>query len=378
MHEVEFGRRRMAVPIIQGGMGIGVSLERLSGAVAACGGMGVLSAAHAGYRAEDFGARPVEANMRELGSAVARARQIARGVGLIGVNVMVACQDYARYVKTSVEAGADAIISGAGLPLELPSFAEGRDVLLAPIVSSAKAVKLICRSWQTRYNRLPDFVVVEGAEAGGHLGFSANELVGKTARPLADLVRDVVAAVNPFAETVGRKIPVFAAGGVFTGKDIGELMACGADGVQMATRFIATEECDADDGFKQAIIDSREEDIGIVVSPVGMPARAIQSPFVKRVASGVRERIVKCVRCLRGCAPADAPYCITQALVNAAKGRREDGLFFCGANAFRVDRIRKVDELIAELMDELRAFRAAAGCVNPGTNGEALRVGDAS
>lgn len=347
----------MSVPIIQGGMGIGISLERLAGNVAACGGMGILSAAHAGYRAADFNANTVEANMRELAHGIERAKEIAHGVGLVGVNVMVACQDYARYVKTSIEAGADAIISGAGLPMELPAFAKGRDILLAPIVSSAKAAKLLCRSWKSRYDRLPDFVVVEGAEAGGHLGFTAQELLTHTAQPLAEIVHEVVEAVKPFADEIGRRIPVFAAGGIFTGRDIGNMLDVGAAGVQMATRFIATEECDADPEFKQVIIDSREEDIQIVASPVGMPARAISTHFVKRVTEGAKERIGKCVKCLRSCIPSETPYCITKALVNAAKGQREDGLFFCGSNAFRVDRIRKVRDLIDELMDELRASR---------------------
>lgn len=359
MFEVFFGTRTMSIPIIQGGMGIGVSLERLAGSVASCGGMGVLSAANAGYRAPDFDSRPVEANMRELSLGIKKAKEITHGVGLIGVNVMVACQEYGRYVKTSIEAGADAIISGAGLPMDLPSLAEGCDVLLAPIVSSAKAAKLLCRTWKSRYNRLPDFVVVEGAEAGGHLGFTVEELIHHTATPLAQLVREVIAVVKPYSDEIGRRIPVFAAGGIFTGQDIGGMIANGADGVQMATRFIATEECDADDEFKRVIVDSREEDIEIVVSPVGMPARAISSQFVKRMANGTKERITKCVRCLRSCVPTEAPYCITKALVNAAKGSREDGLFFCGSNAFKVDRIRKVRDLIDELMAELRDFRAS-------------------
>lgn len=347
----------MSIPIIQGGMGIGISLERLAGSVASCGGMGVLSAANAGYRALDFDSHPVEANMRELSSGIKKAKDIAHGVGLVGVNVMVACQEYARYVKTSIDAGADAIISGAGLPMDLPSLAVGCDVLLAPIVSSAKAAKLLCRTWKSRYNRLPDFVVVEGAEAGGHLGFTADELIHRTAVPLTQIVREVIDAVKPYADEIGRRIPVFAAGGIFTGRDIGGMIENGAAGVQMATRFIATEECDADEEFKRVIIDSREEDIEIVVSPVGMPARAISTQFVKRMADGAKERIGKCVRCLRSCVPTQAPYCITKALVNAAKGSRENGLFFCGSNAFKVDRIRKVGELIDELMAELRDFK---------------------
>lgn len=348
--------RELSLPIIQGGMGVGISLSGLAGAVAACGGMGVISAAHPGYREPDFRRNMLEANLRSLTREIARAKEIASGAGLVGVNIMVAAKHYEEFVRTTIDAGADAIISGAGLPTELPAIAGDADILLAPIVSSGRAARLICRKWE-RSGRLPDFVVIEGCRAGGHLGFSPEELESGTAQPLAEILPEVLAELRPFEERCGRTIPVFVAGGIFTGADLAEARRLGAAGVQMATRFIATDECDADLRYKQAMVDASPEDAVIIKSPVGMPGRALNSPLIRRIAAEGRIPPRRCVNCLRPCDPATTAYCITDALIAAAEGDWENGLFFCGDNVGRVDRIVSVRELMKELEQEWRKAR---------------------
>lgn len=347
MKAVELRGRRLEVPILQGGMGVGVSLGGLAGAVARCGGMGTLSAAHPGYREVDFNRDFHAANCRALEREVRKAREIAQGRGLVGVNVMVAMNHYDDLVRAAIRGGADAIISGAGLPMELPAIAGDSDVLLAPIVSSGKAARLICQAWQRHHGRLPDFVVVEGAMAGGHLGFKADELAQGTAPALEDIVPQVVEAVAKFA-TPEHPIPVFAGGGVYDAADIGRMLDRGAAGVQIGTRFIATEECDAAEAYKQAFLQAEEGDIVLVKSPVGMPGRALRSPLVRRQEQGP-EGVERCIGCLRACDPATAPYCITKALIRAVQGDWENGLFFCGSNAWRLDRILTVRQLMDEL-----------------------------
>lgn len=349
--------RELSIPIIQGGMGVGISLSGLAGAVAACGGMGVISAAHPGYRAPDFYHDPLQVNQHCLKEEIARAKEISGGRGLVGVNVMVAVQHYADYVRTAIEGGADAIISGAGLPTELPQIAGDSNVLLAPIVSSGRAARVICRAWERHGNRLPDFVVVEGSRAGGHLGFSPEELAEGSAKSLDEIVADVIETLRPYEEKCGQKIPVFPAGGVYDGADIARLEKLGAAGAQIATRFIATEECDAAPAYKQAMVDAKEEDVRIIKSPVGMPGRALETPLIRRVAEQGRIAPSRCLQCLRTCDPAVTPYCITQALIDAALGDWENGLFFCGANVGRIDRITTVRELMDELVDEWRNNR---------------------
>lgn len=349
--------RELSIPIIQGGMGVGISLSGLAGAVAACGGMGVISAAHPGYRAPDFYHDPLQVNQRCLKEEITRAKEISGGRGLVGVNVMVAVQHYADYVRVAIEGGVDAIISGAGLPTELPQIAGDSNVLLAPIVSSGRAARVICRAWERHGNRLPDFVVVEGSRAGGHLGFSREELAEGSAKSLDEIVADVIETLRPYEEKCGRKIPVFPAGGVYDGADIARLEKLGAAGAQIATRFIATEECDAALAYKQAMVDAKEEDVRIIKSPVGMPGRALETPLIRRVAEQGRIAPSRCLQCLRTCDPAVTPYCITQALIDAALGDWENGLFFCGANVGRIDRITTVRELMDELVDEWRNNR---------------------
>lgn len=353
---MKLGNRELALPLIQGGMGVGVSMGGLAGAVAAEGAMGTLSTADAGWNEPDFAAHPQQANLRALRREVQRAKRLAAGAGLVAVNAMVATRQYADSVRTALEAGADAIVSGAGLPLELPALAEGFEALLAPIVSGPRAAQLICRTWAKRYGRVPDFVVLEGCQAGGHLGFEEADLLSGRCTPLSRLIPEVLAALRPFEEKFGRTIPLFCAGGVATGAEMARCTRLGAAGAQLATRFIATEECDAGQGYKDVLLAARPEDLRIIHSPVGMPGRAVNSPLVQRLAAGMRQPPAHCSGCIKSCRPAETPFCITHALIEAVKGNWEEGLFFSGSRVDLVDRMRTVPDLIDELMKEWRAL----------------------
>ena len=346
--------RALTVPILQGGMGVGVSLGGLAGAVAACGGMGCISTADTGYREPDFEKDPVSANRRALAAEIAKAKEIAGGAGIVAINAMVATQNYADAVKTAVEAGVDAIVSGAGLPLELPGLVGKADVALAPIVSSGRAAKLILRRWAKAFGRTADFVVIEGCKAGGHLGFAEEDLLAGKCQTLDEILPEVLAEVKPFEEQFGRAIPVFVAGGVYTGEDMAHYMKQGAAGVQIATRFIPTYECDASQAYKDVLLNASAEDVRIIHSPVGMPGRALNTPLVRKLSEGMHFPPKRCARCLKGCNPAQVPYCITHALIEAVKGNVEEGLFFCGANVGRLDKMRSVRALMDELMNEWR------------------------
>lgn len=353
---MKLGNRELALPLIQGGMGVGVSMGGLAGAVATKGAMGTLSTADAGWNEPDFAAHPQQANLRALRREVQRAKRLAAGAGLVAVNAMVATRQYADSVRAALEAGADAIVSGAGLPLELPALAEGFEALLAPIVSSPRAAQLICRTWAKRYGRVPDFVVLEGCQAGGHLGFEEADLLAGRCAPLSQLIPQVLAALRPFEEKFGRAIPLFCAGGVATGAEMAGCTRLGAAGAQMATRFIATEECDASQGYKDVILAARPEDLRVIHSPVGMPGRAVNSPLVQRLAAGLRQPPAHCSGCIKSCRPAETPFCITHALIEAVKGNWEEGLFFSGSRVDLADRMRTVPDLIDELMKDWRAL----------------------
>ncbi len=352
--------RELVLPILQGGMGVGVSLDGLAGAVAACGGMGTISAALCGYNEPDADLDPKGANLRALEKQIRRAKAAARGAGLVAVNVMAATTQYADCVRTAIKAGADAIVSGAGLPTDLPGIAASvpeNDAALAPVVSSGRAAALICRMWQKRHQRLPDFVVLEGPLAGGHLGFTpeeARQAQNGNPRPLKALLQEVLEALRPFRDQAGRDIPVFVAGGVKDGAEMAEYMRQGAAGAQFATRFITTRECDASEGFKRALLNARQEDIAIVQSPVGMPGRALRSPLIERVQSGLQPKIDRCIRCLTPCDAAKSPYCISKALIAAVRGEWENGLFFCGANVGQKTAITTVKEELDQIMNEWR------------------------
>ena len=334
------------VPVIQGGMGVGVSLSSLAGAVAAEGGIGVISTAQIGYRESDFDTDPIGANLRAIGTEIRKARQIAKE-GILGVNIMVATRRYEDYVKAAVEAGIDLIISGAGLPMDLPKLVGAAKTKLAPIVSSVKSVQVIIRYWWKKYNRLPDAVVIEGPLAGGHLGFHKDQLADIEGLHYDDEVRAIIEHVGETASEHETDIPVIMAGGVYTRDDMEHYLEMGASGVQMATRFVTTHECDADDAYKQSYIDAEKEDIVIVQSPVGMPGRAILNPFMKRAKEGQIPH-EKCHLCVSTCTPAKTPYCITDALINAVKGKVNDALLFCGANAYRATKLEHVKDIMEE------------------------------
>ena len=340
------GDLKAKVPLIQGGMGVGVSLSSLAGAVAAEGGIGVISTAQIGYREPDFDTDPIVANLRAVKSEIRKARQMAKD-GILGVNIMVATRRYEDYVKAAVEAGIDLIISGAGLPMDLPKLAGAAKTKLAPIVSGVKSVQVIMRYWWKKYSRLPDALVIEGPLAGGHLGFHKEQLEDIEALHYDDEVKAIIEQVDAVAAEHGTDIPVIMAGGVYTRSDMEHYLEMGASGVQMATRFVTTYECDADDAYKQAYIDAKKEDIVIVQSPVGMPGRAILNLFMQKAKEG-RVPHGKCHLCVSTCNPAETPYCITDALVNAAKGNIDNALVFCGANAYRADKLEHVKDIIDE------------------------------
>ena len=357
---VTIGSKTLPLPVLQGGMGIGVSLDGLAGAVAACGGMGTISSAFPGLHEPDFADDPKVVSLRALERQIKKAKEKAKGAGLVAVNVMVATSQYAESVRTALKAGADAIICGAGLPKDLPKLAQEvpeSDAALAPIVSSGRAAALICKLWERAANRIPDFVVLEGPLAGGHLGFSpeqARQAQAGQPQSLSALLQEVLEALAPFRSKYGRDIPVFVAGGVKDGREMAQLMKAGAAGCQFATRFITTQECDASPAYKQAILNARSEDITIVQSPVGMPGRALRSPLIERVEAGIQPRPDKCIRCLVPCDPSKAPYCISKALLSAVRGDWENGLFFCGANAGEQKTITTVAQEMEQIMNEWR------------------------
>lgn len=346
MKTLKIGELTARIPVIQGGMGVGISLSGLAGSVAACGGVGVISTAQIGYRDPEFKKDPIGTNLRVIGEEIQKAREIAKG-GILGVNIMVATKQYAEYVKAAVKAGIDLIISGAGLPMELPKLVAGSKTKIAPIVSTVKAARVICRFWDHHYQRMPDLVVIEGPKAGGHLGFSRKQLEEFTQESYDQEIRGILAEVKKYADKYEKEIPVVVAGGIFTREDMLHAMELGADGVQMGTRFVTTWECDASEAYKQSYLHAKKEDIVIVDSPVGMPGRAIRNRFLEEKENR-REPIKRCYQCIATCNPADTPYCITKALVHAAKGETDEALLFCGENAWRCEKMEHVADIMAE------------------------------
>jgi nitronate monooxygenase len=347
---LNIGDLKIKLPIIQGGMGIGVSLSNLAAAVSSEGGLGVISAAQIGYREPDFETNNLEANLRALRDEIHKAKEKCKD-GFLGLNVMVAMNNYKNIIKTAVEEKVDIIISGAGLPLDLPQLIQGSKTKIAPIVSSGKAAQLIAKIWDKKYSYCPDAVVVEGPEAGGHLGFSMEDFIKSTTENLIDIISDVKEALKPYEEKYKKSIPVIAAGGIYTGEDIARYIHAGAAGVQMSTRFVATDECDADINYKRAYLSSEKEDIQIVQSPVGMPGRAIRNDFIKKLENG-RIAVKRCYNCIKSCDPGKTPYCISKALINSVTGNIQEGLLFVGSNAYRIKEIVSVKALMKELVDD--------------------------
>lgn len=353
---LKFGDLTAKLPIIQGGMGVGISLSGLASAVANEGGVGVIATSMIGMNDPKRAKDPEKADHNGLIEEIRKARAKMTD-GLLGVNIMCALTNYGDMVRTSIKEGVDVIISGAGLPMDLPGYLrEMREEMkedvktkLVPIVSSGRAASILCKKWAKKFDYLPDGFVVEGPKAGGHLGFKAEQL-DKPEFQLETIVTDVIGAVQPYKEQ--KDIPVIAAGGVYTGEDIAKFLEMGASGVQMGTRFVATHECDADEEFKRAYVEAQKEDVTIIKSPVGLPGRALKNSFLDAVATGLK-RPKKCVhKCLHSCAEEKSPYCIAQALVNAYKGKLKHGFAFAGANAYLIDKIVSVRELMDDLKVE--------------------------
>ena len=353
-------------PIIQGGMGIGVSWDRLAGNVARSGCVGIVSAIGTGYRypglAKTRAGRPDQPENLQNSEALHRILQdalaIADGHGAVGVNILCAINDYERVVRESVAAGAQLIISGAGLPLGLPGYVEGADVALVPIVSSGRALKLICKTWERKFGRLPDAVVLEGPESGGHQGFSYEQCTDE-AFSLDALLPSVIEERDQWGT-----FPVIAAGGVWDRGDIDRLMAKGAGGVQMGTRFIGTFECDAHSNFKEVILQSSKETISLHGSPVGMPARGVMTALHRRIVEGTAPKI-KCISncvapCEHGKGAVKVGYCISDSLGDARGGDMDSGLFFTGSNGFKLEELIPVRDLIGEITEDYGLERLAA------------------
>lgn len=350
MKKLQIGNLTANIPIIQGGMGVGVSLSGLAAAVANEGGIGVISATGLSLLYTKLSKNYIEAGNLGLIEEIHKARE--KSDGIIGVNIMVALSNYTELVKTSITEKIDIIFSGAGLPLDLPSFLpEGCTTQLVPIVSSARAATLICQKWINNYNYLPDAIVLEGPQAGGHLGYSEVQLEDQSFS-LEELLPQVITAVSYFEEKYNKSIPVIAAGGIYTGEDIFRIMQLGASGAQMGTRFVTTYECDAADAFKEMYIHAEKQDIRIIKSPVGMPGRAIHSPFLQKAKDGLEHPKSCPFHCIRTCDPKNSPYCIALALYNAYKGNFENGFAFAGSCVFKADRILSVKETMAELVRE--------------------------
>jgi nitronate monooxygenase len=354
MNSFQIGDLKIKLPIVQGGMGVAISLSGLASAVANEGGIGVISAAAIGIGEPDYRKNFREANKRVLLREIRKARSLTDGV--IGVNIMMALTDHEDLIKAAVEENIDLIIMGAGLPLKIPAILseaglDNHHTKFAVKVSSAKAAKLIFQYWANKYQRIPDAVVVEGPMAGGHLGFKREELTGEL-KPLHFLIEETVAEVRLFEEQFHREIPVIAAGGIYTGKDMYEIMQAGAKAVKLGTRFVTTYECDAAQAFKESYIACKESDIAIINSPVGLPGRVVKNDFVDKILQG-ETRPFKCAwNCLSSCDFKKAPYCIAQALHNAARGIMSEGFAFAGSNAFRNTKIQHVSEVISELTAE--------------------------
>ena len=363
MPELTIGSLTARLPIIQGGMSVGISLSGLASAVANEGGIGVIGAAGIGMLEPDFNTNFHGANQRALQKEIKKARKLTNG--LIGVNIMVALTDYYDLVRVAVKEEVDFIFAGAGLPLKNLSTIMGGSVKniktkLIPIVSSARAAKTIFQYWAKHYEEVPDAVVVEGPKAGGHLGFK-KEQINNPNYSLEKILPGVISAVKPFEEHFKKKIPVIAAGGIYTGEDIFKFLRLGASGVQMATRFVATKECDASDEFKKAYVKSKKEDVVIIDSPVGMPGRAIKNKFIEEVERGEKKPFICRFKCLKTCDYKTTPYCIALALTNAKQGDLLNGFAFAGENVYRIKKITTVRKLINTLKKEYRkAAKAAA------------------
>ena len=354
MPKLRIGDLKIKIPIIQGGMAVGISLSGLASAVADAGGVGVIATAGIGMMEPDYNTDFKKANQRAFRKELRKARQSTEGV--IGVNIMVALSDFQDMVRIAVEENADIVLLGAGLPLKdldilIPQKSGEKKPKVIPIVSSSRAVKVIFQYWQKNYQHVPDAIVLEGPMAGGHLGFK-KEQINNPEYSLEKLLPETIEVLKPFAKDFSKNIPVIVAGGIFDGRDIFRFLQMGAQGVQMATRFVATKECDASEKFKQAYLDCSEDDLVLIDSPVGLPGRAIKNQFLQEVFEGNKKPFRCYWKCLKTCDFKKAPYCIASALTHAQKGELKDGFAFAGANAYRVREVIPVSKLMTNLVKE--------------------------
>lgn len=350
MKSFKIGDLEIKVPIVQGGMGIGISLSRLASAVANMGGIGIISTVGVGLTGTHRNVNYKLGNIEGVRDEIRKARLLTPGV--LGVNIMSVLTDFSDMVRTSIEEGIDIIFSGAGLPLDLPKYlGEGIKTKLVPIISSSRAATIIWKKWSQNYNYIPDAFVVEGPKAGGHLGFKAEDLEDES-KSLPALVREVREVSDEIYRVHNKRVPVIAAGGIYSGSDIFDIIKEGATAVQMGTRFIATEECDASQEFKDAFIKANESDIEIIKSPVGLPGRAIGNNFLKEATAGLRRPSSCSYNCIRTCNPKTTLYCIANALAAAYNGKLGDGFAFTGSNAGRIKGMTTVKEIFNELKSE--------------------------
>jgi NAD(P)H-dependent flavin oxidoreductase YrpB (nitropropane dioxygenase family) len=350
MKPLRIGDLVAPLPLVQGGMGVAVSLSGLAAAVANEGGIGVIATPGIALHEPDMFANFVESNTRALRKEIRKAREKSKGI--LGINLMVALSNFGELANAAIEEGIDVIFSGAGLPLNLPEYLRsGCKTKLVPIVSSARAAAVIMKRWLMKYRYPPDALVVEGPLAGGHIAFT-REQIGDPAYALEKIFPEVLTEARRCEAQCGKPIPVIAAGGIWSGADIYRFLQMGAAGVQMATRFVTTVECDASPAFKEAYLRAKPEDIVIIDSPLGMPGRAIRNAFLDDVARGVRKPFKCPYHCIITCDYKHSPYCIAFALVNAKKGNLQNGFAFCGANAYRAKEIVTVKQLIATLLAE--------------------------
>ncbi len=348
--ELTIGKHTAEVPIIQGGMGVRISLSGLSSAVANEGGIGVIATAGIGLNEADSFTNYLEANIRALRNEIHKAREKTKG--LIAINILGVLSNYSDMVRTAISEGIDIIFSGAGLPLNLPEFLKKSDkTAIVPIVSSARAAKIIAEKWVSNYDYIPDAFVVEGPLAGGHLGFK-NEQINDKSFSLENILSEVITEVKKIEEKCKKAIPIIAAGGIYSGADIFKFFKLGVSGVQMATRFVATKECDASNEFKNAYINAEQKDVTIIKSPVGLPGRAIFNQFIEDVNSGIKKPYKCPYHCIKTCDYTNSPYCIALALMNAQKGILKNGFVFAGANVHKINKIVSVKELINSLREE--------------------------
>ncbi|MBM2817154.1 MAG: 2-nitropropane dioxygenase [Ignavibacteria bacterium] len=355
MDSLKIGNLEIPVPIVQGGMGVGISLSGLAGAVANEGALGVISTAGVGYMEPDFSTNFESATKRALEAQIRKARKETNGI--LGVNIMVALTNFDDLVKISIDEKIDIIFAGAGLPLNLPKFlTKDSQTKLVPIVSSARAAEIICHHWKKHFDYLPDAIVIEGPKAGGHLGFKQKQ-IDDPDYSLEKLLFEIKAIVIKYEEKYNAIIPIIVAGGIYTGEDMYKFLNLGASGVQLGTIFVTTHECDASDEFKNMYINAIEKDIRIINSPVGLPGRAVWNDFLQKVKNGEKHPINCHFHCLKTCDYKISPYCILSALLNAAKGNMKNGFAFSGANAYRATKIISVKETIQTLIDEFVTFK---------------------